>query len=182
MTPSIRSSLEKNVNRLLGVPTLIPDSVSCLKQISSAVSSGREFPFERLSDEQADRLERLLASVLATLRTRESRRPQFALRKIKTSEERLLQKAKSDLNLKMRWKDHICAADTEDGAVIVVEPYGIDSDDYKELAALSSIGWGVTVDDRFATYFPGRAVCLLLRPPTTNPKVSQKPIAAAEVP
>jgi hypothetical protein len=55
--------------------------------------------------------------------------------------------------------------ETESGVIIVSEPYGLSDDDFGDFTVLKNAGWQVSIDERLATYFPGRAVCVLLRPP-----------------
>jgi hypothetical protein len=171
-----------SLKELISDPAQLRKAAHLLARILKNVVNDRKELVPKVSALEFDDLERLLSGLLAAVRYRcfSVFPKEFKPRAVQPTELRKLLKTGNALGLQMRWKEHLSAADTAHGPVIVVEPYELDTEAFRELLLLESAGWEISLDDHFATYFPGSAACILLSPPTSKKAVSQK--AAALVP
>ncbi len=169
MRKSFRTDLGQRVSEILSGPNDAAEATSTLQKILRSISVGIPTVGNMSEDEHAE-LERLLAAILSVTRADQfARLPRdFKPRQIRASERTRLEKACSRLGLRGHWNDHLSMAETKSESIYVTEPYGLDSDDFEDFLKLRNEGWHVWIDDRVATYFPGYAVCVLLRPPKTK--------------
>jgi hypothetical protein len=171
-----RTSLRKILPLLLSEPERSHKARRRLAAIVKSLNSATDFPLDSVPEKEFDDLERLISAVLIAVRNNYFAKASiFKPREAKKSELRFLDSACRKLQLTRRWKDHVSAADTDRGPVMVAQPYGLDTKDFKELLALEATGWRISVDDRWANYFPGHAICILLVAPQ-NVNLSGVPI------
>jgi hypothetical protein len=116
--------------------------------------------------QRLERIERLASSIIeAGRKLAFDKTPDFKLRPLKNSERTLMAKIGVDQNVNGRWVDHVSAADTKLGPMIIAEPYSLTAKDFRAFIELESRGWNVEVHDKLGTYFPANAVCVCLLPP-----------------
>ncbi|HTV39472.1 MAG TPA: hypothetical protein VMF08_02780 [Candidatus Sulfotelmatobacter sp.] len=137
-----------------------------LQRIVESLVTRDEATLRVMSEREFDDLDRVLAGI-----TEAVRRDHFAKgRKWKHREARkregdLLERLCQEHDLKGGWRDHVSVLEIDGTPMILSEPYGLDADDFEDFFKMKKLGWKVWVDERLATYFPGRAVCVLLCPP-----------------
>ena len=161
--------LDNKLRDIIFEPKRIRKSTLQMQRIVNSIFTDDSSGISEMSAEELDDVQRLIAAILSGLRahTFSKLSDEFKPRQITKREEDFLDKTCRELKLENRWKDHISAADTTRGPAIVLEPYGLDIKGFEELLTLSKAGWHISLDDRFATYFPGTAVCILLWPPSS---------------
>jgi hypothetical protein len=166
MRNKFRTDLGVNVRRNVSESGRIIKSATYLQTITAEILKKDKPSISGITHKEADDVERLMAAILATVRTNLTDGA-FLPREMKKSEAKQLDKVYKDLELKGRWNDHVSAAniDTSGGMVYIAEPYGLGTVEFADFVKLDKAGWNISVDERFATYFPGHAVCVLLRPP-----------------
>ena len=126
---------------------------------------------------ELENVERVLAALMCQIRGRFSSHfpDRFVARNAMRKELELLEKAIENLKLTAAWKDHIRGVDIGShggpipaGPALIAEPYQLGADDFEDFLLMEKEGWKVFIYQSFATHFPGRTTCVVLRPPITQ--------------
>jgi hypothetical protein len=167
MPKPFRTKTASNLRKLISGAVPRQTALASLANIVQQIREGKEPDLRKFSRDDSDDLERVLSAILASLRANHFQNDgsPFKLREATAAERIRLEKLKQQFHIKLDWADHISVAETNAGLAFVVEPYGLTIDEMRELVGLTDAGWWISIDDRWATYFPGHAICILLLPP-----------------
>ena len=170
MTKKYRSDLGQNIRRHNSDSSRVRKATQHLRKLVENIHTLEKPAIPQIPKEEFDDIERLIAAILSTLRANHfaAFQDDFKPREIRQRERKELDRAYKDLRLTGRWNDHVSAAETNVGTVFVTEPYGLQSEDFQDFVSLERAGWKVVVDVRWATYFPGHAIFIMLRPPSAK--------------
>lgn len=140
----------------------------------------RTIHMDGLDENQADHLERVLASFMAVIRKHMREQQGVKLRAWRFKHGDPSGTDKHGMTWEaMGWKDHAKKLVFPSGQTqFIGEPYRLDGDDLRGLVALLDGGWHVIIEPTFSTHFPGSTMLVRVSKPSEKDPRAEAQAAA----